>query len=51
MRHDEAGLVEDFIAVQNQIEVDGARSARMRPLAPEPLLDLEQSCQQRARVE
>ena len=51
MRHHEAGLLDNLITVQDQVEIERARGARMRPLAPEAILDLEQSGQQRSRIE
>lgn len=47
MRHDEPGLVDHVVPVQNQIQIERARRAEVRPRPAEAMLDREQSIQQR----
>jgi hypothetical protein len=51
VRHAEIRLVEHGITVQNQIEIERARCACVRPLSSELALDFEQALQQRAGIE
>ena len=51
MRDDESLLFDDALPIQNQIEVEGARRARMRTLTAEALFDVEQGVEELARGE
>ena len=42
MWHDEAWCIDDLVVVQDQIQVEGTRRARIRALAAELFLDIEQ---------
>lgn len=42
MRDDEPQLLDDVIAVENQIEVERTRRARVRAFAAQPSFDIEQ---------
>ena len=40
VRHDEIGFIHDQVAVQDQIEIEGTRRARVRAFAAEAPLDV-----------
>jgi hypothetical protein len=49
MRDDQSLLLDDAVPIQNQIEIEGAGGAWMRPRAAEAPLDREQRLEQRTR--
>ena len=51
MWHDEAWCIDDLVVVQDQIQVEGTRRARIRALAAELFLDIEQEHEKFARGE
>ena len=47
MRHRQAGRIDDGIAAENQIQIDGARRVWIGALAAEPLFDRQQHVEDR----
>jgi hypothetical protein len=49
MWHDQTRLIDDVVAVENQIQIERARRAGKRALTAESLLDIEQRREDLAR--